>query len=174
MPMAIVLGLLITPLAVPLDKVPAESAKRRAAAKPDPRTVRLQRFFTRIHAPVASLSAAFVRAADRNHLDWRLLPSIAVVESSGGKHYLNNNIFGWGGGSTAFSSVRAGIQQVADRLSHSPIYKNRSVVGKLRLYNSEDADYVSKVVGVMQRISATPVLPPVQQPAPETELAFAN
>ncbi|MGH9622140.1 MAG: hypothetical protein ACRD45_20850, partial [Bryobacteraceae bacterium] len=97
-----------------------------------------------------------------------------VIESSGGKHYLNNNIFGWGGGGTAFSSVRAGIRQVADRLGHSPIYKNRSVAGKLRLYNSADTDYVSKVLGVMHRISATPVLQPVQTPAPETELAYAN
>jgi hypothetical protein len=171
MPMAIVLGLFVSPLAVPLDKVPAESAKRRAPAKPDPRAVRLQRFFTRMHAPVASLSAAFVRAADENNLDWRLLPSIAVIESSGGKHYLNNNIFGWGGGSTSFSSIRAGIKQVADRLGHSPIYKNRSVVGKLRLYNSEDDDYAKKVLGVMHRISATPAL---RTPAPETELAYAN
>jgi hypothetical protein len=170
MPMAIVLGLLVSPLAVPLDKVPAESAKRRAPAKPDPRALKLQRFFTRMHAPVAPLSDAFVRAADENHLDWRLLPSIAVIESSGGKHYLNNNIFGWGG-DTAFPSIRAGIQQVADRLGHSPIYKNRSVVGKLKMYNSADADYVSKVLGVMRRISAKTAL---QTPAPETELAFAN
>ncbi|MGH9583237.1 MAG: hypothetical protein ACRD4O_09905 [Bryobacteraceae bacterium] len=176
-PVAIVLGLLITPLAVPLDKVPAARplpAKHPTPAKPDPRAVRLQRFLARMHSPVAPLSTAFVHEADANHLDWRLLPSISVVESSGGKYCRNNNIFGWNGGNTVFSSVKSGIHEVAYRLGRSRLYKNRNLVGKLRLYNSEDGDYTQRVLGVMQRISPLPALPQIRKPAPPTELAYAN
>lgn len=167
----------MTPLGVPLDKLPAQRSicpRRSAPAKPDARTARLHRFLSRIHSPVAPLSADFVREADQNHLDWRLLPSISVVESSGGKYCRNNNIFGWGGGKTAFPSIRFGIHEVAARLGQSPIYKNRSLVGKLRLYNSEDDGYAAKVLGVMRRISPAPALPRVSPPAAPTELAYAN
>src|SRR5579875_3181716 len=92
-PLAVVLGLLLTPLGVPSDTVPVgrlQPAKRPSHIRPDVRATRLQRFLNRIHSPVAPLSAEFVREADENHLDWRLLPSISVVESSGGKYYRNN------------------------------------------------------------------------------------
>ena len=50
-------------------------------------------------------------------LDWRLLPSLSFVESSGGKAARNNNLFGWDSGRAAFSSAAAGIRAVASSLS---------------------------------------------------------
>jgi hypothetical protein len=95
----------------------------------------------------------FVRAADDNHLDWRLLPSISVIESSGGKAYRNNNIFGWGiGGPLPFPSIRAGLNMVAFKLGKSALYRNLDIPGKLRVYNP-DASYPGKVMDVMNRIS---------------------
>lgn len=170
-PVAVVLGLLLTPLGIPSDTIPVNrplASKGPAHVRPDVRTARLHRFLTRIHSPVAPLSAEFVREADKNHLDWRLLPSISVVESSGGKYYRNNNIFGWDGGNAVFSSVRDGIHQVAFRLGQSPLYKNRSLMGKLQLYNSADDDYTSKVLDVMRQISPLPAVP-----GADTELAYA-
>lgn len=123
-----------------------------AAATPDPRVVRLVRYFSRLNCPVSNLAHVFVRAADENHLDWRLLPSISVIESGGGKAYKNNNIFGWDSGLQAFSSISSGIEIVASRLGHSPLYRNRDSVGKLRVYNPNES-YVSDVLTVMNRIS---------------------
>jgi hypothetical protein len=80
---------------------------------PDPRAVRLQRFLSKLHCPVAVMSEDFVHAADDNHLDWRLLPSFAVFASSGGNAYMNTNIFGWGQGDEVIPTVRAGLSQVA-------------------------------------------------------------
>ncbi len=95
----------------------------------------------------------FVHAADDNHLDWRLLPSISVIESGGGKAYRNNNIFGWGiNGLWLFPSIRAGLNLVAFKLGRSPLYRNHDVVGKLHLYNPDET-YASKVMEVMNRIS---------------------
>jgi hypothetical protein len=125
---------------------------RAVSSKKDPRLERLTSFFARLRCPVLPLSADFIRAADENHLDWRLLPSISVVESGGGKRYRNNNIFGWDNGFYPFTSIRSGIHEVAFRLAHSPIYRNHDAIGKLRLYNP-DASYSVQVVQVMNRIS---------------------
>lgn len=173
-PLAVVLGLVITPLAIRPDKLPAPrplSVKAPAPAKPDARAVRLQRFLTRLHSPVAPLAADFIHEADENHLDWRLLPSISVIESGAGKSCRNNNIFGWNSGNQPFPSVRSGIHEVAYRLGRGPLYKNRDVISKLRLYNSEDEAYVSKVLAVMSSISPLPAL---RQPAKSTQLVYAN
>jgi hypothetical protein len=98
------------------------------------------------------MASDFIHVADENSLDWRLLPSISVIESGGGKAYRNNNIFGWNNGLEPFPSLRAGLDLVASRLSHSPIYRNRDVIGKLHLYNPDET-YADRVLGVMHRIS---------------------
>lgn len=122
----------------------------------DPRVVRLQNFFAKLHCPVKDLAGDFVKAADENNLDWRLLPSISVVESGGGKACRNNNIFGWNQGTHAFSSIRSCIQEVADKLGNSPLYRRHvDAAGKLRIYNRKDG-YVASVVALMERISPAP------------------
>lgn len=155
-------GLLILPLTSKIEKaasaepvpvkapVPAKEAE--SAIGTDPRTARLRRFFTNLHCPVLSMAEDFVHAADDNQLDWRLLPSISVVESGGGKEYRNNNIFGWNNGSQPFPSIRAGLNLVAFKLGQSPLYRNQNLFGKLRLYNP-DSSYTYKVIEVMNRIS---------------------
>lgn len=122
--------------------------------KADPRTIRLKKFLTKLHCPVAYLSEEFVRAADDNHLDWRLLPSIAIIESGGGKAYIRekNNIFGWGGGEIYFTSVRSGLQTVAYELGRGSLYRRHNSLGKLHLYNP-DENYAQQVMAVMRRIS---------------------
>ena len=118
----IVAGLLVLPLSAKLETVPAIKPVRgkacQKAAKTDVRAIRLRSFFAKLHCPVVNMSEDFIKAADNNHLDWRLLPSISVIESSGGKAYRNNNLFGWG--DQAFPSLRAGLDLVAFKLGRSP------------------------------------------------------
>ncbi len=47
----------------------------------DSRLVRLREFFLKHDSPVHYLASEFLEAADKNGLDWRLLPTIALVES---------------------------------------------------------------------------------------------
>jgi hypothetical protein len=110
---------------------------------------------------VVNLAEDFVHAADDNHLDWRLLPSISVVESGGGKAYRNNNIFGWNQGLQLFPTIRAGINTVAFKLGKSPLYRDRDSVGKLRIYNPDES-YAGLVLSVMNRISPVAQLKPVR------------
>ena len=51
----------------------------------DPRLHVLENFFAARHCPVSGLAEEFLIAADKNGLDWRLLPSISLIESGGGK-----------------------------------------------------------------------------------------
>ncbi|MBV8551370.1 MAG: glucosaminidase domain-containing protein [Acidobacteriaceae bacterium] len=171
-------GLLVLPLTMTSENranfqpVQVKPPEQPAVPKPDPRAVRLRRFLSRLHCPITNLSDDFVHAADRNHLDWRLLPSISVIESGGGKAYRNNNIFGWNNGIEAFTSLREGLELVAYKLGRSPLYRNRDSVEKLRLYNP-DEDYANKVLEVMNRISPVRNLSaPAQRP--ENDTAYAN
>ncbi len=170
--MIVAFGLVALPLTMRLEKVasakpvppkPASQLQPAAPAPPaDPRTVRLKKFFSGLHCPVVNLADDFVQAADENHLDWRLLPSISVIESGGGKAYRNNNIFGWNQGLQPFATIRSGIQEVAFKLGRSPLYRNRDVPGKLRIYNP-NAAYAGNVMTVMNRISPVVQIRPVQQ-----------
>jgi hypothetical protein len=157
--MMVALGILVLPMGVCLEKAgsaPAmkapEKPVRVASADLDPRTLRLKRFFASLHCPVSYLSAEFVRAADENGLDWRLLPSISVIESGGGKAYKNNNLFGWANGDYLFPTLKSGIHEVAYKLGKSPLYRNRDVPAKLHIYNKNE-DYATNVMTVMNRIS---------------------
>jgi hypothetical protein len=153
------LGLLVLPMGICLEKAgsaPSFKMESKASAKvipqSDPRTERLKRFFATLHCPVSYLSPEFIRAADENGLDWRLLPSISVIESGGGKAYKNNNIFGWANGDYLFPTLKAGIHHVAYKLGRSSLYRNRDVEAKLHLYNPNE-EYATNVMTVMNRIS---------------------
>jgi hypothetical protein len=131
----------------------------------DPRVTKLHGFLARLDCPVASMAEDFVKISDENHLDWRLLPSIAVIESGGGKAYRNNNIFGWNKGAQSFATIRSGMELVAYKLAHSPLYRRHDCLGKLRIYN-QDEDYAPSVLAVMNRISPVVKLRPVSDSIP--------
>lgn len=117
----------------------------------DPRLARLEEFFRDMASPIGHLAADFITAADLNNLDWRLLPSISVIESGAGKDYRNNNIFGWDSCRASFDSVREGIHTVARRLSHSRLYKHKNLDALLQTYNA-DEDYATRVKTVMEKL----------------------
>ncbi|WP_031499387.1 glucosaminidase domain-containing protein [Bryobacter aggregatus] len=139
---------------------PAPSSNE-AALKTDPRQVRLERFFEEKQCPVKKLAQEFVSAADRHNLDWRLLPSLAFIESGGGKAYHNNNIFGWNNGDHKFKSVRESIHTVAERLANSHHYRNKSLDKILVTYNPVPG-YRDRVKDVMDGLGPAKATRPIQ------------
>lgn len=117
----------------------------------DPRYVRLKQFLRKRKSPLESLTADFIAAADRNQLDWRLLPAIATLESSAGKRYMNNNVFGWDSCKVRFPSVRNGIHHVAERLSESDLYRDKDLDEILRTYNPYEP-YPGRIKRIMQTL----------------------
>lgn len=131
------------------ERAPAHTRESRPV---DSRLERLRAFFSKLHCPAQEYSKEFIEAADRYELDWRLLPSISYLESSGGKAAKNNNLFGWNSGRTAFASVSQSIHEVGRRLGRSPLYRFKNLDQLLATYNPA-ADYAQKVKSVMQRIA---------------------
>lgn len=119
----------------------------------DARLEAVRGFFEKTGCPARDYSQVFLDAADDYSLDWRLLPSISFVESTGGKTAPHNNIFGWDNGRSKFASPTAAIWGVARQLGESTIYRHRSLNGLLSLYNP-DPSYATKVKGVMHQIAA--------------------
>src|SRR5947207_6687049 len=119
----------------------------------DPRFDTLRKFFHQGECPAEHYSAAFLEAADVYGLDWRLLPSLAFIESTGGKAARYNNLFGWDEGRARFATAVAGIHAVGYSLSHLEIYRNKRLDGLLATYNP-NADYGMRVKSVMRRIAA--------------------
>ncbi|MFY9724315.1 MAG: hypothetical protein WAJ87_02415, partial [Bryobacteraceae bacterium] len=118
----------------------------------DARLGAVRGFFEKGGCPAREYAQAFLDAADGYRLDWRLLPSISFVESTGGKAAPNNNIFGWDNGRSSFSSPTAAIWGVAYQLGQSKLYRDRNLNQVLALYNP-DPGYAAKVKSVMRQIA---------------------
>jgi hypothetical protein len=112
----------------------------------------LRKFLKEKHCPDQDYAETFVAEADANDLDWRLLPSLAFVESGGGKTAKGNNLFGWANGKYSFDSIGEAIHTVATTLSHGKAYSGKNLIGKLATYN-HGTDYPAMVLQVMRQIS---------------------
>ncbi len=136
------------PIAVLLFCGLAGSAETAAI---DDRLGPLKEFFRRKGAPVGHLAQEFLAAADRHRLDWRLLPSLAIVETGGGRVGRGNNLFGWG--RVRFPTIVDGIQTVARMVAEGPAYRGKSLNEKLRTY-SPVPGYLEKVHRTMRQLGA--------------------
>jgi len=140
-------GALILPaVVVPEAHVPASRYAE------DPRISALRNFLASKDSPIQHLAEDFLIVADQYRIDWRLLPSIAFLESTAGKACRNNNIFGWNNANTRFSTIREGIYYVGARLGDSEIYRDKTMAEKLALYNPYD-HYAPAVIRVANHLS---------------------
>ncbi|HTW64190.1 MAG TPA: hypothetical protein VME17_06220 [Bryobacteraceae bacterium] len=145
----LVAGLLAAPFTTSVQEFRASPA----VDANDPRLAKLKSYFAERDCPLKDSAQDFLVAADQNALDWRLLPSISMIESSGGKDYRNNNVLGWDSCKERFTSVRAGIHYVAAQLGKSRRYKDKDLNRKLQLYNPLP-EYSQRVKAVMRSIGA--------------------
>lgn len=119
----------------------------------DPRFNALKSFWQKHKCPIENLTADFIAAADKHGLDWRLLPSIVFVESSGGKYSQGANMMGWGSGKIRFRTATQAIFHITERLANSPIYAGKDVRTKLKIYNPANKQYADRIFQVMEQMS---------------------
>jgi len=143
-------GLAVIPAAV--TKADNQIPQVRKNPSDDPRLSALRKFFVSFNCPLAQVAEIFVAEADSHNLDWRLLPSLAMIESGGGKVSKGNNIFGWNNGHASFPTLGAAIHQVAKTLSNGAAYKNKSLMALLQTYNPVSG-YAEKVHTIMRQIA---------------------
>lgn len=92
---------------------------------PDARTIKLAKFFHNYNSPLEPYAQDFIDQADKNSLDYRLLPAISGVESTFGRNYNSGsfNVYGWGGGNVYFSSWEDGIASVSKGIKENYVDK---------------------------------------------------
>ncbi len=121
----------------------------------DLREAILRKFLRNNHCPDQEYTELFISEADSHGLDWRLLPSLALVESGGGRTAKGNNIFGWANGKHSFASIGDAIHTVAMALGHGKAYRGKDTDGKLATFN-HGTDYRAMVRDIMKQISPRP------------------
>lgn len=124
---------------------------------PDERPTRIDAYFSKYNMPLAGYGQDFVAIADTCDMDWRLLPAIAVRESTGGKRMQYNNPFGWGGAQIPFSSLKEAIYNVGshicgDEPNTAKWYSTTSTYEKLYRYNGTVVrTYPDEVIWIMDQ-----------------------
>ena len=136
-------------------QTPQDVTKNRK--KFDLREAILRKFLKDNHCPDQEYANVFISEADINGLDWRLLPSLALVESGGGRKARGNNLFGWANGKSTFTSISEAIHHVARVLAHGPAYQGKDLIGKLMTYN-HGPNYHAMVQDIMNQIAPQPQL----------------
>jgi hypothetical protein len=119
-------------------------------------------YFKEHDMPLLGMGMKMVLEAEKNDLDWRLLPAIAVRESTGGKFdcvKVKNNAFGWGSCKISFNSNEKAIETVARNLggnnpNTSHHYDNKTVKQILNAYNPPSVvpKYAEQVISIMNAI----------------------
>lgn len=133
----------------------AEIRKQKALAIDD--------YFKSKKMPLAGMGMHMVLEAEKNGLDWRLIPAISVIESTGGKHAckkVTHSFLGWGSCKINFESKEKAIEIVAWNLGGnnpktSKYYqKGQDLVDLLQTYNPPSIvpNYADKVIKVMNTI----------------------
>lgn len=121
-------------------------------------------YFESHDAPLEGYGMKFVTEAKKNDIDWRLLPAIAMRETTGGKHTCKNpkapnNNFGWGSCKIGFSSIDKSIEHISKTVSgnnpNGRYYKDEmTTVQILKKYNPDSIipGYSKQVVRIMMDI----------------------
>lgn len=163
----IVLLVLILILLRPTD-VSADSNVAGASAQiklvqgeqPDYRVVILKNFLEEYNSPLAEYADVFVSEADKNNIDWRLVPSISGVESTFGKRMPRNsyNAYGWANGNYRFTSWEESIGVVSKSLRENYIDNGKVTVNQIsRVYAPPSKTWAYKVKYFMKKISPVTV-----------------
>lgn len=124
--------------------------------RPDHRVKKLQVYLESFHSPLAPYARVFVEKADQYEIpDWSLVPAIAGVESTFGKHipYNSYNAYGWANGNFDFESWEDSIDIVTQTLKEKYYDKGANTVFKIaRIYAPPSTTWASKVNYFMQQI----------------------
>jgi hypothetical protein len=138
-------------LGIAASTIQAEDATK-TSKKFDLREAILRRFFKDNHCPAENYADVFIREADEHGLDWRLLPSISLAESGGGRNAPGNNLFGWANGKTTFESITAAIHHVATFLEIGKPYRGKNIDAKLLTFNHRPEFRVA-IMNLMRQIA---------------------
>ena len=142
----------LTPKEVPSKEDLEREAKANA----------IDAYFAERDMPLEGTGMKMVLEAEKHAIDWRLLPAIAVRESTGGKFACKKvtfSPFGWGSCKINFQSYDHAIEVVAKNLGgNNPNtahhYDEKTTMQILRAYNPPSIvpRYAQQVISIMDAI----------------------
>mgnify|MGYP003393774385 CR=1 FL=1 len=123
---------------------------------PDHRVEALEKVFEKYNSPLLPYASAYVQSADKHGVDWKLLPSIAGLESSFGKRLMpgSYNGYGWGGGHIYFASWEDGIDKINSSLALKYYGRGANTVWSIGPIYAESPTWAVRVNGFMNQIDA--------------------
>jgi len=122
------------------------------------RAEKIDAYFAQRGMPLEGYGEKMVAEAEKNNLDWRLVPAIAIKESTGGKFACGYNPFGWGSCKIKFESWDTAIETIAHNLggnnkNTSHYYEGTTTEEKLYHYNgSVIPSYTGEILEFMELI----------------------
>mgnify|MGYP001572746902 FL=1 len=126
-------------------------------------------YFKSYDMPLEGMGMKMVIEAEKNDIDWRLLPAISVIESTGGKFACKkatHSFMGWGSCKIDFDSKEEAIEIVAMNLGGNNPNTDHHYAGKttkeiLQKYNPPSIvpNYAQKVMKVMDAIGENVKIP---------------
>ncbi|MBI3634223.1 MAG: glucosaminidase domain-containing protein [Candidatus Yonathbacteria bacterium] len=124
----------------------------------DDHASKIDAYFAERNMPLEGYGSKMIAEAEKNDIDWRLLPAIAIKESSGGRFACGYNPFGWGSCKIKFSDYDTAIETIALNLGgNNPhttqYYKDKTLIEKLHYYNNSVVPtYTAEVLEFMDLI----------------------
>ena len=147
-------------------EVSAEETKLQVER--EEKAAKIDAYFAKRNMPLAGTGMKMVIEAEKNNIDWRIIPALAVRESTGGKHACKSvtySPFGFGSCKINFKSWDHAIEIVATNLGgNNPrtarAYGGKTLRGKLEAYNPPSVvpTYANEVIALMNKIEATVVI----------------
>jgi hypothetical protein len=141
---------------IPVAKAsePDNKAVVMAIGNSDMRVVALKNVLEKYDSPLAPYAKSYIDIADKYGIEWELLPAIAGLESTFGKHQLagSYNSYGWGGGRLYFDSVDDGIDTVLSALKNKYMARGATTVETIAPIYSESATWAPRVRHFMAEI----------------------
>ncbi len=124
------------------------------------KAAKIDAYYAKYDLPLAGHGMQMVMSAEKNNLDWRLLPAIAMRESTGCKFIIQSNKNCFGFGTAKYESFDQGIEIVGDHLggampTTAKYYANKDIKGKLKAYNSVIPAYTTEIFSIMTKIEKT-------------------
>lgn len=120
----------------------------------DHRIPALEEFMLKQKCPTPYYIKEYLNAADEYKIDYRVLPSISIIESRCGRQYPqgSNNLWGWASARSGFSSISNGINFINQQLAQGKYYKDKTLKGKLKAYNSVNPQYYNEVTNLIDQM----------------------
>lgn len=121
----------------------------------DERVEALQNIFKKYDSPLTDYAYVYIKYADQNEIDWKLLPAISGLESTFGRFYLPGtyNAYGWGGGYIYFTSWEDGIATISQALKTNYYNRGADNVYEIGPIYAESPTWAVRVDGLMNEIN---------------------